>query len=88
MKMFLFAIVLTASPALAQDTTNTLDVTKMKIDHVYPLVVSASGEAGKYTFTMDEGACLRGPLVFFGLYGKEQFRLAAGVEYPSGCGAH
>lgn len=50
-----------------------------------PLVIFDSKEYSHITFQMKHGACLRGPLVFYDRDGKEQFKLDAGAEYPSGC---
>lgn len=36
-------------------------------------------------FRLDYGGCLRGPLVFFDVQGKESFHLDAGKYYPSEC---
>ncbi len=76
-------LALSAGSAAAQDTT-TFAIPNITITHVYPLVVHAGDNAVR-TFQMEEGACLRGPLVFNGIDGKEQFKLAAGVDYPAGC---
>lgn len=82
MKKFLIVAAFLASPAaLAQDTTGTMTIT-----HVYPLV--AVSKNGTTIFRMEDGSCLRGPLMIAQEDGKEVFRLEAGKEYPTGCSAH
>lgn len=43
----------------------------------------------KVTFELEPGGCLRGPLRFFSPDdGSVIFKLAAGAEYPVGCGTN
>lgn len=52
--------------------------------HLELLVIAQKGDQ-RATFELGNGGCLIGPLTFYDLDGKEQFKLAAGVEFPTGC---
>lgn len=54
------------------------------IAHYYVMMVDFDKSMHK-SFTMDLGACLRGPLKFYDVDEKVVFELGMGTDFPTGC---
>jgi len=53
---------------------------------ILKIIPLATPYSARETFRMQQGACLRGPMEFYGIDGEVIFSLQAGVEYPTDCG--
>jgi hypothetical protein len=64
-------------------TAAAMEVVK-PVAHV-PLAVFKEQTLKDKVFQLDDGGCLIGPLTIWNGQGVERFKLAKGVEFPSGC---
>ena len=90
MRKIALSLVFLTAPVLALAQSATVPswdlTTKFTIDRAMTVHETDEHGVSVETFRMEEGGCLRGPIVFTGTDGKEIFRLLPGIEYPTNCG--
>ena len=88
MRKIALSLAFLTAPALAQSATvPSWDVpAKVPTDRVITIYETDKNGIAVEIFRMDAGGCLRGPIVFTEIDGKEIFRLLPDIEYPTDCG--
>lgn len=64
---------------------NTISVSLSINPSSWSMVVNAGFPPFQTLFRMEDGACLIGPMEFFGPSGESLFKIERGTSYPEGC---
>ena len=98
MRKIALSLAFLTAPALAQSATvpswdvpakvptDRVITIKAPTDRVITIYETDKNGIAVEIFRMDAGGCLRGPIVFTEIDGKEIFRLLPDIEYPTDCG--